>query len=54
MHDLVEEDKKPPRSIAAEWHQVAIERAERIRELEAEVAKLKRRIYEIESYSACL
>lgn len=33
-HELHENDKKPARSVAAEWHQVAVDRAERIRELE--------------------
>lgn len=48
MHDLHDNDKKPARSIAAEWHQVAIERAKRIEELEAEVAELKREVYRLE------
>lgn len=48
MHKLHENDRQPPRSVAAEWHQVAIERAERIKELEKEVAKLRREVYELE------
>jgi hypothetical protein len=34
VHELHNNDKKPPRSVAEEWHQVAIERAKRIEELE--------------------
>lgn len=34
MHKLHENDKTPPRSVAEAWHQVAMERAKRIRELE--------------------
>lgn len=52
-HDHNEEPSTPLSLFGAmeavrQWSQMAIERAKRIEELEAEVARLKREVYELE------